>query len=65
MPCLAPMRTRSHRYRMQEPNFDWIQVRLASSLIACNLGCNPRRENKVLMPILFLIGIFHFDHLYK
>jgi hypothetical protein len=21
---------------------------LASSLIACNLGCNPRRENKVL-----------------
>jgi hypothetical protein len=65
MPCLAPMRTRSHRYRMQESNFDWIHVRLASSLIAYNLGCNPRRENKVLMPILFLICIFHFDHLYK
>jgi hypothetical protein len=42
---------------------DW--VRLASSLIACNLGCNPRRENKVLVPILFLIGGFHLDHLYK
>jgi hypothetical protein len=42
---------------------DW--VRLASSLIAYNLGCNPRRENKVLVPILFLIGGFHLDHLYK
>jgi hypothetical protein len=42
---------------------DW--VRLTSSLIACNLGCNPRRENKVLVPILFLIGGFHLDHLYK
>jgi hypothetical protein len=34
-------------------------------LIACNLGCNPRHENKILVPILFLIGGFHFDHLYK
>jgi hypothetical protein len=34
-------------------------------LIACNLGCDPRRENKVLVPILFLIGGFYFDHLYK
>jgi hypothetical protein len=42
---------------------DW--VRLAGNLIACNLGCDPRREKKVLMPILFLIGRFHFDHLYK
>jgi hypothetical protein len=42
---------------------DW--VRLASSLIACNLGCDPRRENKVLVPILFLIGGVHLDHLYK
>jgi hypothetical protein len=42
---------------------DW--VRLASSLIACNLGCNPRRENKVLVPILFLIDGFPLDHLYK
>jgi hypothetical protein len=42
---------------------DW--VRLASSLIACNLECDPRCENKVLMPILFLIGGFHLDHLYK
>jgi hypothetical protein len=42
---------------------DW--VRLASSLIACNLGCNPRRENKDLVQILFLIGGFHLDHLYE
>jgi hypothetical protein len=35
------------------------RVRLASSLIACNLGCDPRRGNKVLMPILFLLGGFH------
>jgi hypothetical protein len=42
---------------------DW--VRLASSLIAYNLGCDPRQENKVLVPILFLIGGFHLDHLYK
>jgi hypothetical protein len=42
---------------------DW--VRLVSSLIACNIRCNPRRENKVLVPILFLIGGFHLDHLYK
>jgi hypothetical protein len=42
---------------------DW--VRLASSLIACNLRCNLRHENKVLVPILFLIGRFHLDHLYK
>jgi hypothetical protein len=42
---------------------DW--VGLASSLIACNLGCDPRHENKVLMPILFLIGGVHLDHLYK
>jgi hypothetical protein len=42
---------------------DW--VRLAGNLIACNLGCDPRREKKVLMPILFLIGRFHFGHLYK
>jgi hypothetical protein len=34
-------------------------------LIACNLGCDPRCENKVLVPILFLIDGFHFDHLYK
>jgi hypothetical protein len=40
-------------------------VRLANSLIACNLRCDPRRENKVLMLILFLIGRFHLDHLYK
>jgi hypothetical protein len=40
-------------------------VRLASSLIACNLRCNPQRENKVLVPILFLIGGFYLDHLYK
>jgi hypothetical protein len=40
-------------------------VRLASSLIACNIECNPWRENKVLVPILFLIGEFHLDHLYK
>jgi hypothetical protein len=42
---------------------DWIG--LASSLIACNLGCNLRHENKVPVPILFLIGGFHLDHLYK
>jgi hypothetical protein len=42
---------------------DW--VRLASRLIACNLRCNPRRENKDLVQILFLIGGFHLDHLYK
>jgi hypothetical protein len=40
-------------------------VRLASSLIAYNLRCNLRHENKVLVPILFLIGRFHQDHLYK
>jgi hypothetical protein len=34
-------------------------------MIACHLGCDPQRENKVLMPILFFIGGFHFDHLYK
>jgi hypothetical protein len=34
-------------------------------MIACNLGYDPRRENKVLVPILFLIGGFHLDHLYK
>jgi hypothetical protein len=34
-------------------------------MIAGNLGCNPWRENKVLVPILFLIGGFHLDHLYK
>jgi hypothetical protein len=34
-------------------------------LISCNLGCDPRHEDKVLVPILFLIGGFHFDHLYK
>jgi hypothetical protein len=33
---------------------DW--VRLAGNLIACNLRCDPRRENKVLVPILFLIA---------
>jgi hypothetical protein len=33
---------------------DWVS--LASCLIACNLGCDPQRENKVLVPILFLIG---------
>jgi hypothetical protein len=38
-------------------------VRLASSLVACNLKCNPWRENKVLVPLLFLIGGFHFSHL--
>jgi hypothetical protein len=38
---------------------------LASSLVACNLECIPRRENKVLVPILLLIGGFHLDHLYK
>jgi hypothetical protein len=42
---------------------DWVS--LASSLIDCNLGCNPRHENKVLVPILFLKGGFHLDHLYK
>jgi hypothetical protein len=42
---------------------DW--VRLASRLIDCNLRCDPRRENKVLVPILFLIGGLHLDHLYK
>jgi hypothetical protein len=41
-----------------------------SSLIACNLGSNPAYKknghgNKVLVPILFLIGGFHFNHLYK
>jgi hypothetical protein len=34
-------------------------------LIAGNLGCDPRHENKVLVSILFLIGRFHFDHLCK
>jgi hypothetical protein len=38
---------------------------LASSMVACNVGCNPLCENKVLVPILFLIDRFHFDHLYK
>jgi hypothetical protein len=42
---------------------DW--VRLASGLIACNLGCDSRCENKVIVPILFLIGGSHLDHLYK
>jgi hypothetical protein len=32
---------------------------------ACNLGCDLRCENKVLVPILFLIGGFYFNHLYK
>jgi hypothetical protein len=31
-------------------------VRLASSLIACNLECSPWCENKVLVPLLFLVG---------
>jgi hypothetical protein len=39
------------------------QVRLASSLVACNLKYNPWRENNVLVPLLFLIGGFHFSHL--
>jgi hypothetical protein len=34
-------------------------------MIACNLGCDPWHVNKVLVPILFLIGMFYFDHLYK
>jgi hypothetical protein len=38
---------------------------LVSSLIACNFGRDPCHENKVLMPISFLIGMFHFDYLYK
>jgi hypothetical protein len=38
---------------------------LAGNLISCNLGCDPRRENKVIVANLFLIGGFHFDHLYK
>jgi hypothetical protein len=42
---------------------DW--VRIASRLIGCNLRCNPRCENTILVPILFLIGGFHLDHLYK
>jgi hypothetical protein len=29
---------------------------LASSLIAYNLGCDPRCENRVLVPILFLMA---------
>jgi hypothetical protein len=33
-------------------------------LIARNLECDPRREYKVLVPILFLIGGFHLDHLH-
>jgi hypothetical protein len=37
---------------------------LASSFITCNLECNPWRENKVLVPLLFFIGGFHFSHLY-
>jgi hypothetical protein len=49
----------------RKTNFERAWVRLASSLIACNLGCDPRRDNKVLAPILFLVGGFHFDHLYK
>jgi hypothetical protein len=44
---------------------DWDWVRLASSLIACNLGCDLRQENEVLVPILFLIGGSHLDRLYK
>jgi hypothetical protein len=39
-------------------------VRLASRLIACNFKCNPWCENKVLVPLLFLIGGFHFSHLF-
>jgi hypothetical protein len=38
-------------------------VRLVTSLIACNLKCNPWHENKVLVPLLFLIGGFYFSHL--
>jgi hypothetical protein len=38
---------------------------LASSLIACNFKCNLCRENKVLVPLLFLIRRVHFGHLYK
>jgi hypothetical protein len=34
-------------------------------MVACNLGCKPQHENKVLVPILFLIGGFYFIHLYK
>jgi hypothetical protein len=49
----------------EETNFEWAKVRQASILIACNLRCDPRRENKVLLPILFLISGFHFDHLCK
>jgi hypothetical protein len=55
---------------MLECRVDWPfvmlsgKVRLASGLIACNLKCNPWRENKVLVPFLFLIGGFHFSHLF-
>jgi hypothetical protein len=60
------MRTRSHHcLGCGVSLFEWILVRLANSLIACNLGYNPRHENKVLVPIFLLIGVFHFDHLYK
>jgi hypothetical protein len=34
-------------------------------LIAYNLRCDLHHENKVLVPILFLIGEFHFDYMYK
>jgi hypothetical protein len=65
MPCLTSTRSRSHCCRMQRDKFhvDW--VRLACNLIACNHICDPGRENKVLVSILFLILGFHFDHLYK
>jgi hypothetical protein len=65
MPRLTSMRSRSHCCRMQRDKFQLDWVRLAGSLIACNHRCDPGRENKVLVSILFLIGGFHFDHLYK
>jgi hypothetical protein len=34
-------------------------------MIAGNLGCDLRCESNVLVPILFLIGGFHFGNLYK
>jgi hypothetical protein len=38
---------------------------LASSLISCNYGCNLWQENKILVPLLLLIGGFHFSNLCK
>jgi hypothetical protein len=34
-------------------------VQLATSLIACNLKCNPWHENKVLTAPFCLLGGFH------